>query len=35
MAETKTMQGVFPILITPFDEKGRIDEDSMRRLIDF
>jgi dihydrodipicolinate synthase/N-acetylneuraminate lyase len=33
--EIKTMRGVFPILITPFDEKGRIDEDSMRRLIDF
>jgi 4-hydroxy-tetrahydrodipicolinate synthase len=29
------MQGVFPILITPFDEQGRIDEDSLRSLIDF
>jgi 4-hydroxy-tetrahydrodipicolinate synthase len=29
------MQGVFPILVTPFDEKGRIDEESLRRLIDF
>jgi dihydrodipicolinate synthase/N-acetylneuraminate lyase len=30
-----TIQGVVPILVTPFEEKGRIDEDSLRRLIDF
>jgi dihydrodipicolinate synthase/N-acetylneuraminate lyase len=30
-----SMQGVFPILVTPFDERGRIDEESLRRLIDF
>lgn len=29
------MQGVFPILVTPFDKQGRIDEESLRRLIDF
>jgi 4-hydroxy-tetrahydrodipicolinate synthase len=29
------MQGVFPILVTPFDEKGRIDEESLRALCDF
>ena len=29
------MEGVFPILVTPFDEKGRIDEDSLARLIEF
>ena len=29
------MQGVFPILVTPFDEESRIEEDSLRRLIDF
>jgi 4-hydroxy-tetrahydrodipicolinate synthase len=29
------MQGVFPILVTPFDEQGRVDEESLRRLIDF
>ena len=29
------MRGVFPILVTPFDEKGRIDEESLRKLIDF
>jgi 4-hydroxy-tetrahydrodipicolinate synthase len=29
------MQGVFPILVTPFDEQGRIGEDSLRSLIDF
>lgn len=29
------MRGVFPILITPFDEQSRIDQESLRRLIDF
>ena len=29
------MRGVFPILITPFDEQARIDEESLRRLIEF
>src|SRR5258707_1381246 len=29
------MEGVFPILVTPFDEKGRIDEESLARLIEF
>lgn len=29
------MRGVYPILVTPFDEAGRIDEESLRRLIDF
>lgn len=33
--ELGPMQGVFPILVTPFDEQGRIDEESLRRLIDF
>lgn len=32
---TNKMQGVFPILITPFDEKYRIDEESLRRVIEF
>ncbi len=32
---TKPMRGVYPILVTPFDEAGRIDEESLRRLIDF
>jgi dihydrodipicolinate synthase/N-acetylneuraminate lyase len=32
---TDTMQGVFPILITPFDEHSQIDEDSLRRLVEF
>jgi dihydrodipicolinate synthase/N-acetylneuraminate lyase len=31
----RTIRGVVPILVTPFDEKGRIDEDSLRSLIDF
>lgn len=32
---TKPMRGVYPILVTPFDEAGRIDEESLRHLIDF
>jgi dihydrodipicolinate synthase/N-acetylneuraminate lyase len=31
----EAMQGVFPILVTPFDEMSRVDEESLRRLIDF
>ena len=30
-----TLTGVVPILITPFDEEGRIDEASLRRLVEF
>ncbi len=30
-----SMRGVFPILVTPFDEKGAIDEESLVRLIEF
>lgn len=29
------MQGVFPILVTPFDKQERIDTDSLRNLVDF
>ncbi len=29
------MRGVYPILVTPFHEDGAIDEESLRRLIDF
>ena len=32
---SKIMQGVFPILVTPFDEDSQIDEESLRRLIEF
>ena len=32
---SQTMRGVYPILVTPFHEDGRIDEESLRRLIDF
>lgn len=35
MASTTTMRGVFPIIVTPFDEQGRLDEDSLRRLVDY
>jgi dihydrodipicolinate synthase/N-acetylneuraminate lyase len=31
----RTMQGVFPILVTPFDEQSRVDEESLRRLVEF
>lgn len=31
----KAMRGIFPILITPFTDDGAIDEESLRRLIDF
>jgi 4-hydroxy-tetrahydrodipicolinate synthase len=29
------MRGVFPILVTPFDERERLDADSLRNLVDF
>ena len=29
------MRGVFPILVTPFDERDRIDEDSLENLVDY
>lgn len=31
----KPLQGIIPILVTPFDEQGRIDLDSLQSLIDF
>lgn len=31
----RTLQGVVPILVTPFDEGGRIDIDSLQSLVDF
>ena len=34
MQETK-MRGVYPILITPFDEAYRVDVESLRNLVDF
>ena len=27
--------GVFPILVTPFDDQERVDEESLRRLVDY
>ena len=33
--KTDMLQGVVPILVTPFDEDGRIDETSLRNLVDF
>jgi 4-hydroxy-tetrahydrodipicolinate synthase len=29
------LEGVFPILVTPFDDEGGIDEDSLVRLVEF
>ena len=29
------MRGVYPILVTPFDEKGRIDIESLQKLVEF
>jgi 4-hydroxy-tetrahydrodipicolinate synthase len=29
------MAGVYPILVTPFDERGRIDDESVRRLVEY
>jgi 4-hydroxy-tetrahydrodipicolinate synthase len=29
------MRGVFPILVTPFDEQSRVDDESLRRLVEF
>lgn len=34
MTET-TMRGVYPILVMPFDEQSRIDEESLRSLVEF
>lgn len=31
----RSIEGVVPILVTPFDERGRIDADSLRSLVDF
>ena len=31
----RTIEGVVPILVTPFDREGRIDIDSLQSLIDF
>jgi 4-hydroxy-tetrahydrodipicolinate synthase len=33
--ELPALHGVVPILLTPFDDHGRIDEESLRRLVDF
>ena len=29
------LRGVFPILVTPFDEGAQIDQDSLRNLVEF
>ena len=30
----KEYRGIFPALVTPFDEKGRVDADRMQRLVE-
>jgi len=32
---TDVMRGVYPILMTPFDEQDRIDEDELRSVVEF
>jgi dihydrodipicolinate synthase/N-acetylneuraminate lyase len=32
---TRSMRGVFPILVTPFDDRSRVDEESLQRLVEF
>src|SRR5919202_3711260 len=29
------LRGIYPILVTPFDEQERVDADSLRSLVDF
>lgn len=31
----RPMRGVYPILVTPFDEQSRVDEESLRRLVEW
>ena len=31
----QTMRGMFPVLVTPFDEQDRIDEDSLRSVVEY
>lgn len=33
--QSEPMQGVYVILVTPFDEQSRVDEDSLRSLVEF
>lgn len=35
MVATEPMQGVFPILVTPFDARSAIDEESLRSLVEY
>jgi dihydrodipicolinate synthase/N-acetylneuraminate lyase len=35
MEQGKPFRGVFVIVVTPFDEKGRLDEESLRAVVDF
>ena len=31
----ESMRGVFPILVTPFDQEDRVDEDSLRSVVEY
>ena len=33
--QTGTMRGVYPILVTPFDDAGRVDVESLQSLVEF
>lgn len=32
---SEPMRGIFPILVTPFDEQDRVDEESLRSVVDY
>lgn len=32
---SQSLRGVFPILVTPFDDRGRIDEESLRSVVEY
>ncbi len=34
-SETRRIHGAVPVLVAPFDDRGAVDEDSLRRQIDF
>src|ERR1700736_268139 len=35
MAMLSAMRGIFPILVTPFDDQERIDDESLRSVVEY
>jgi len=33
--DERQMRGVYPILVTPYDEQSRVDTDSLQNLVEF